>query len=461
MNRLTAIVLIAFLLIPAAASAQQKEKPPEGGKPKNFSLPPRKSFTLPSGLEATLVQYGTVPKAAIEVIVRFGMANEGPGQTWLSDITGELLKEGTVTRAGDVISREAAGMGGSVSVSVGADETLITSDVLSESAPAMVALLADVTRNPRFDGDDFTRIRKDKLRELNVAKANPQNMTNTLFRKLMFPDHPYGRMMPTEEMLNGFTPAMVRAFYDSSFCAARTHVYVVGRFDEREVEEAIREGFAGWTKGTPVPINIPKPVSERDIHIIDRPGAAQSTVYIGLPVVDPSSKDYMALRVTDALLGGSFGSRITANIRERHGYTYSPRSVISSRYRNAYWVEQADVTTDVTGPSIKEIFYEIDSLRRVAPSAEELKGIQNYLAGFFVLQNSSRGGIIGQLDYMNLHGLPPSYLTKYVGNIFGVKPADVRRVAREVLRPDAMRIVIAGDKAKIESQVAGFGKVVE
>lgn len=461
MNRLIAFALSALLLVPFPAAAQQKEKPPEGGKPRNFSLPPRKSFTLPSGVEATLVEYGSIPKAALSVIVRVGAVNESADQIWLADITGEMLKEGTVNRAADVIAREAAGMGGDVAVSVGADETLITSDVLSESAPSMVGLLADVARNPRFADEDFARIRKDKLRELSVAKADPQEMTNALFRSLMFPDHPYGRTLPTAEMLNGFNAGMVRTFYDANYCAARTHIYVVGRFNERDVEEAIREGFAGWRKGTPAPVNVPKPVSARDIHIIDRPGAAQSTVYLGLPVGDPTSKDYMALKVTDALLGGSFGSRITANIRERHGYTYSPRSVISARYRNAYWVEQADVTTDVTGPSLREIFYEIDSLRRVPPQADELKGIQNYMAGIFVLQNSSRGGIINQLDFINLHGLPASYLTKYVGNVYGVKPADVRRVARAMLRPDAMRIVIAGDRKKVEPQVSEFGKVVE
>jgi predicted Zn-dependent peptidase len=96
--------------------------------------------------------------------------------------------------------------------------------------------------------------------------------------------------------------------------------------------------------------------------MIDRPDAAQSTIYLGLPVVDPSHKDYLGLLVTNTLLGGFFSSRVTANIRENKGYTYSPNSSISSRYRDAYWVQVADVTTDVTGPALKEILYEINRL---------------------------------------------------------------------------------------------------
>ena len=111
------------------------------------------------------------------------------------------------------------------------------------------------------------------------------------------------------------------------------------------------------------------------IEILDRPGAVQSTVWIGLPVADPTSADWNRIHVTDALLGGAFGSRITRNIREDKGYTYSPFSFLWSRPKTALWIEQADVTTVVTGASVKEIFGEIDKLRSEAPPATELDGM--------------------------------------------------------------------------------------
>ena len=163
--------------------------------------------------------------------------------------------------------------------------------------------------------------------------------------------------------------------------------------------------------------------------------------------------------MTNALLGGSFASRITSNIREQKGYTYSPNSSVSARYRDAYWVQVADVTTAVTGPSLKEIFYEIDRLQKEAPSEEELLGIKNYLAGVFVLQNSSRQGLIGQLAFLNLHGLDDSYLTGYVQKVLALKPQDVQRVAKEYLRNDRMTLVVVGDKSKVAEQVGAFGEI--
>ena len=115
---------------------------------------------------------------------------------------------------------------------------------------------------------------------------------------------------------------------------------------------------------------------------------------MGLPVIDPSNPDYVGVQVMDALLGGSFGSRITSNIREAKGYTYSPNSVINTHYRDAYWAETADVTTGVTGASLKEIFYEIDRISKEAPTDDEMNGTKNYMAGIFVIRNSSRRGVV-------------------------------------------------------------------
>src|SRR6185503_19144254 len=175
--------------------------------------------------------------------------------------------------------------------------------------------------------------------------------------------------------------------------------------------------------------------------------------------IDPSNPDYIPLQVMNAILGGSFGSRITSNIREQKGYTYSPSSQLSSRYRDAYWVEIADVTTAVTGPSMKEIFYEIDRLQKEPPSEAELQGIKNYLAGLFVIRNSSRQGLIGQIAFMDLHKLPDSYLTNYVQNVFAVTPADVQRLTQKYLLNDQMTIVVVGDKSKIADQLTPYGTI--
>ncbi|HEX8473162.1 MAG TPA: pitrilysin family protein [Pyrinomonadaceae bacterium] len=445
----------------APSTAQQKQRPPEGGAPKAFTLPPKQTFTLKNGMQVTLVPYGSVPKVTVRAVVRAGNLNETAQQTWLADITGDLLKEGTATRSAVQIAEEAARMGGQLNITVGVDQTSVNGDVLSEFGPELVALMADVIQRPLLPASELARLKNDRQRVLTIAKTQPGNIASERFRKLLYPEHPYGRLFPTEAMLNSYKIEDVQKFYRDNFGAARTSIYVAGRFDADAMRKAITQGFEAWTRGNAPLINIPKTTPTRTIHLIDRPGAAQSTLYLGLPVIDPSHPDYIAFVVSNALLGGSFGSRITSNIREQKGYTYSPFSQISTRYRDAYWIEVADVTTAVTGPSIKEIFYEIERLQKEPPTEEELQGIKNYLAGVFVLQNSSRQGVINQLVFADLHGLGDKYLTTYVQKVISTTPQDVQRIAKTYLMGDKMTLVVVGDKSKVAEQVGAFGTVVD
>jgi zinc protease len=452
--------ILALLALAAAAplSAQQKEAPPEPGKPREFSVPAPRKFKLENGLAVTLVEYGTLPKVTVRLAIRSGNIDEKAGEVWLADLMGDLLSQGTETKTAAQIAEAAARMGGALDVNVGEDRTDIGGDVLSEFGPEMAALIADVAMHPKFPESELARLKADRARRLSIAKSQPQQMANEKFRSLLYPDHPYGRLFPTEEMLKGFTIEQVRAFYAANLGAARSHVYVAGKFDSQAMEAAIRKAFGSWKRGPEPSVNIPKPKNEHRLETVDRPGAVQSTIYLGMPVTDPSSPDWIPQAVMNALLGGSFGSRITSNIREQKGYTYSPSSQVSVRYRDAYWVETADVTTKDTGASLKEILAEIKRLQTEPPTEKELKGIQNYLAGTFVLQNSSRVGILGLLAFVDLHGLPDDYLNSYVSRVYAVTPAQVQQMAAKYIQPDRATIVVVGDKKVIAEQIVPYEK---
>ena len=120
--------------------------------------------------------------------------------------------------------------------------------------------------------------------------------------------------------------------------------------------------------------------------------------------------------------------------------------------------QTADVATEVTTPALKEIFFEIDRLQGEPPSKEELSGVQSYMAGVFVLRNSSRTGIINQLEFLVRHGLPDDYLRLYVDKVLAVTPAEVREAVRKHIRDGAMTIVAVGDQKVIEPELAPFAE---
>jgi zinc protease len=438
-----------------------KETPPQGPPPKPFHLPAPTDFSLPNGMRVTIVPYGSVPKVAVRLFVGTGAIDEAAAQVWLSKLNAMLMKEGTGTRPAEQVAREAAEMGGQLEVHAGSDFTSVGGVALSDFGPQFVALLADVLTAASLPASELPRLTADLLRDLSIDKSQPESLARERFLGTLFPDHPYGRTYPAESELAGYTIEDAHTFYRTNFGALRTHLYVAGKL-EGDLRGAIEEAFGGWSAGAPARDLPAHPVEERSLQLIDRPGAPQSNVLIGLPVAAPSSPDYIKLDVMDSLLGGSFASRITSNIREEKGYTYSPYSKIGTRRHLAYWLQSADVATDVTGPALDEIFYEIRRLQQDAPSVEELQGIQNYLAGLFILRNTiSPDAIIAQLHFVDSQGLDRSYLSTYTQKVMEVTPGDVQRMAADYLIPSKMTIVIAGDKTKIADKLEPYQRATQ
>jgi predicted Zn-dependent peptidase len=450
--------LLAVLFLCSAHGhswAEEREQPPEGSAPKPFHSPKREEFTLSNGLRVTMVRYGLIPKVDVEIVVTGGDVAEPQDKQGVGSLVGELMKEGTTSRSAEQIAKETASVGGAISVRVESDQILLTGRALSDGAGKMVDLLADLAVHPRFPDSELPRLRKDQLRTVAILKSRPQTMAAQQFLRIIYGNNGYGREIPDEAGLKSVTMTDIKAYYAKTFVPSNARLYVAGVFDDH-LRQTVEEAFASWPSGSPFSLPPIEARTKHTVSVVDRAGAPQSTIYMGLPVITPRNADYIPLEVTDSILGGSFMSRITSNIREQKGYTYSPYSSIESNAQDSVWIQQADVTTKFTGASLTEIFGEIDRLRKEPPPAKELQGIQNGLAGIFTLRNSSRRAIINMLNFVDVHKLPSNYLDTYVSNMYAVKPSDVQGMMEKYLDPKKMTIVVVGDRKQIDSQIAPF-----
>ena len=452
MSRGTAASLVLALI---AAGAVAGEAPPALGTPRDFTLPARQTITFDNGLKVTFLEYGNVPLATLVAVVRTGSIDEGT-RTWLSDVTVEMLKEGTTTRSAADIARQAAEMGGSLGVGAGAEQTNVGITVLSERAADAVALVADVLRNPALPESELPRIVANFERNLSIALREPASQAGAALARLVYGDHPFGRAFPEPGQLGSYTIADIRSFYQAEFGAARTHVYVAGQFDRSALEAALRQAFGDWRAGPSATDNPPRASTTLQLALLERPGAPQSTLRMAVAAPDPAHADYFPFTVTNTLFGGASASRLYANLREDKGYTYSPDSSIRAYRRAATWVMSADVTTEHTTDSLREVYGEIDRLRQEPPPAAELEAIKNYRAGLFVVSNSSPQGLLGQLAFMDLHGLPDEFLTQWVRNVHAVTPAQVSGMVARWIDPSRMSVVVVGDLDKVAGPVTAL-----
>ena len=452
MKRIKILFSTALLLLAGSTLEAQQQTAPAGGTPKDFTLPEKKISTLPNGFGSALVQYGNIPKVTINLIVKTGNVHEAANEIWLADLMGDLMKEGTTTMDFKTISKKVAAMGGDVNISAGADQLTISGSVLSEFAPGLIKIIADIVMHPAFPASELERLKNDLKRQLAVEKTRPQAQAQEKFFQIIYKDHAYGRFFTTDEMLSSYTVDKVKGFYEKNLGAKRSVLYVAGKFDETSAAKAIEESFSTWKSGPEISYPPATQTKTNEIATIDRKGAPQTTIILGLPTITPNHADYVPLQITNSLLGGSFGSRITTNLREDKGYTYSPNSTVQNRKGVSVWYEQADVTSEHTGESLQEIAKEIRRLQNEPPSKEELQGIQRFQAGIFVLQNSTPGGIIGQLNFIDQYGLDDSYLTNRVKNIYAVTSEKVSQMTKDYFKYEDMTLVMVGDKKQLDKQ---------
>lgn len=164
---------------------------------------------------------------------------------------------------------------------------------------------------------------------------------------------------------------------------------------------------------------------------------------------------------TDAVFadGGAFNSRIVRNIREQKGYTYSPRSQFSAFLDAGFYQFAADVRNEVTGPTLKEVFLEIDKMQAEGSDGAELEAAKQYYKGIFVLQNATQAGLAAAINNQYVFGLPKDYVESFQSRIEAVGAPQVKAAAQALLGSEHTVIVIMGDYSKVKDQLAGYKEI--
>ncbi|WP_420431267.1 M16 family metallopeptidase [Hyphobacterium sp.] len=454
-------IAAASLALSAATAFAQQSTRPEIGPAPSFELPATTTIEMDNGLRATFIDFGLAPKVNISVSVMAGNVFDGDA-TYLADVVAAMMEEGAGGESPETIARAFASMGGDMNIGVGMHAANFSANVLSEFGPEAINRIATVIRQPDFPESEFDRILQNEIRNMTVARSQPGPVATEAYVGLLYgEDHPYGQGIPDEGQMEGYTLEQVRQFYADYFGAARTHIYIAGRFDHDEMEAAVRDAFGDWEAGNAVDIPEATPRTGPIVRLINRPDAPQATIRLGVPVAPIGTADAYSLTVMNALLGGSFTSRLTRNLRETNGWTYSPGSGITNRVGSSYWTFNADIITEHTVEAFTEIFSEIQNLQLNTPPADEADGMRTWIGGIFILQNASTGGLIAQLANQNLHGLPDDYLANYVDRISDVSNADISSVAAEYLQPDRMVLVVVGDLGSIEDGLRAFPQLAD
>jgi zinc protease len=450
-----------------AAVAPPAEFPttaPQPGPTPELKLPDPVERRLANGLRVLYVRQPELPVVAASLVIPGGNADEPAALPGIASFTANMLDEGAAGRSALEIADALDLLGASLTTTSGWDAAQASLYVLRPNFPQALQILADVVVRPDFPEREVSRLREERLTELARAKDNPGTIAGNAFQSLVYgAKHPYGRFASTESARRYDRAALTR-FHRAFYRPQGSTLILVGDVDPQALHPAVERAFVGWRGSPPAQAAAPAPASDTPataIYLVDKPGAAQSEIRIGHPGVARDNPDFFALTVLNTLLGGSFTSRLNANLREAHGYTYGARSSFAMRRGAGPFTAEAAVTTAKTDSALIEFFRELNRIRTEPVPRDELERAKRFVALGLPRRFETAPDVAARLAELAIYGLDMDFYDEYVDRIMAVTGEDVRRVANQYVRPGRSVVVVVGDRKTVEAGVraAGLGPV--
>jgi zinc protease len=458
------IIACAFLFIAAQSPAQKETQLPKDlpayGPERPLSAPTVKIAKLDNGLTVWLVSEPGFPKVAFSIAVRGGLAADPSDRPGLSQMLGNTIDQGTKTLNAKQIAQQLQAAGGDLSTSPSKDSIILSIGVLSAKRDDALTVLSDLVRNATFPDAEVTLGKRNALNELRQQESQPSFLAGRTMAKVLFGDHPYHVTSPTEQSINASTPDDLRRIYADRFRPDQALLVAVGDFDGDQMLGAVKSRFAEWKAPSTAPVTIPSETSvapQHAIYVVPRPGSVQTTLELGSFGPVRSAEDFEAARVANAIFGGTFGSRLTRNIREDKGYTYSPFATLQTYQAAGLLITRADVRNAVTAPSLNEMLYELNRMVTTSPTDEELRTAKRFLVGIEAIQLQSRGAVSGELARLWVNGLSPDAIGAYGKKVAATTAEDVDTAAKKYFPAAKTAIVAVGEEKVVRDALAPFG----
>jgi len=414
---------------------------------------PVQHWTRPDGARVWLIESPALPMVDVQVDFDAGGRRDPPGQGGLAYVTAYLTGKG-VRASGDrpaldenQLSEAWADLGASFAASGGADRFSFTLRSLTDAEllPRVVALAARQIGEPAFPAEVWQRERERLAASLRESYTRPGTLAEEAFGKAVYRDHPYANDM-TEPSLARIEVADMRRHH-AILRPCRAKVSIVGAVSRAQADALAAGLLARLPAGACEPL---APVAE--VQPLDAPAvrrvpfaSAQAHVLMGQPGYKRDDPDYFPLLVGNYILGGGgFVSRLTTEVREKRGLSYSVYSYFSpGLHAGAFTVglqtrpEQAEQAIAVAREVVTRFVAE-------GPTADELQAAKDFLIGGYALRIDSNRKLVDNLAQIAWYGLPLDYLQTWPGEVQKVTLEAIRAAFARKLQPDRMVTVVVG-----------------
>ncbi|HRR34551.1 MAG TPA: pitrilysin family protein [Kiritimatiellia bacterium] len=438
-------------------------------------LPAFQQTRLANGLRVILAERHDMPLAQMTLLIPSGFAADRGGVAGTASLAAAMLDEGTRSRDAMALSAELEALGARLDTGCGPDTVTVSLNTLTRHLDKAVELFADVVVNPTFPAEDFKRLQQQRLAAIQREKSTPNGVAMRVLPRLIFgADHPYAAPLSgngDEAGVAALTRDDLQRFYTRWFRPDQATLVVAGAVKLDQLRPALERHFGAWrarsdgeTERPFEGLNATTATAARAtvLYLIDRPGAAHSTIMAGCPVAAKREADEAPIQVMNAILGGTFTSRINMNLREDKHWSYGARSSLIDMRGERIFLCSTSVQADKTAAALRELKQEVAGLQAERPPAPaEVDKVVADLTLRLGGQWETLGAVGDVMQQMVRLGLSENYFRRYAEALRGVSVADVQSAAQRVARADALVWLVVGDRARLmpELEALGWGPV--
>jgi zinc protease len=400
----------------------------------------------PGGITAWLVEEHAIPLIAVSFSFRGGTASEPVDKAGVTYFLSGMLDEGAGQLDSEAFRKRRDELSARLSFEATADHFSGSFQTLTESRDASFDLLRLALSAPRFDPEPLERVRNQILLGLQDDRENPEEMAFDGWRKQFFDGHPYSRdTQGTEQGIGAVNADDLRRRRNDLFSHDKLLVVAVGDIDAATLGRLLDHTF-GALPATGKPLDVPEAPAAKgpSLNIINR-DIPQSVIQFGQAGIKRDDPDFIAAYVMNDILGGSgFGSRLTDEIREKRGLTYSVYTQLYPLFHGAAMFGGAATRNDRVGETIELIKSELKRFSAEGPTPAELEDAKTYITGSYALRFDTNRKIAEQLLGIREQDLGIHYVEKRNSLVEAVTLEDVKRVAKRLIDADALIFTVVG-----------------
>ncbi|MEA2700783.1 MAG: zinc protease [Myxococcales bacterium] len=433
--------------------------PPVGPLPP-LRTPALQRFVLSNGLEVVAIARHAAPIVSMTLMLRSGSDAEPPGLTGLASLTAEMLDEGAGDRNALELAADLEQLGADLWLGAGRDGSQLNIQVPRKGFEATLAIAADVLLRPRLSPADWERVKSDRLTGLAQRRDQPEAVANVVADRVLYGDkHPYGQPSEGHEStVARISLSDVARFAAQQWRSNQASLIVAGDIDPAELPGQLERAFHAWTAGEIPPVPPPgRPGQPPRLVLVDRADAPQSVIRIVAPGQPRTSPERTALRMLNAILGGSFTSRLNFNLREQKGYTYGASSSFNFMRHAGAFTARASVLTEVTAASVTEFLTELRGISERPITVDEMTKARATLLGRAAEAMSTTAGLSATYGEIRLYDLPLDEPGRFVAQLDQYDAAGLQALAGRHIDADGVGIVIVGNRATIEPELRAIG----